>query len=339
MMSATVGNKTCRALVHIALATALGAACSGRVTTARPAINHSRPAVGAIRWDAWIGDAADSDVGRQVERSLGPEQWHVRLPFYGRKISRSEVQVRGNRQEVMDQEIAYASAAGLDYWAFVMYAEDSPLTLGGLDLYLRSATRSRIRFAMIVQSYTFDEASIDRLVRYFRDERYQRVAGGRPLVFLAGPRRVADPEWPNAAAAVARLRQQTARAGLEPPYIVHMWGWGDAKQVIGWLGLDAIGAYSMNFDDHAAPYTLLAEKTQAKWDEWRATGAKVVPLVPPGGIADRVSSIRSRGNLRIAPTQCGSITARRRPPTWQRTCARRSTGVRGIRRRRRRGQS
>ena len=218
-MSLTVGDRACGAFVHIAIAAAIGAASCGPVPTPTPtpAINHSRPVVGAIRWDAWIGDAAGSDVGQQVERSLGPERWHIRLPFYGREISRNQVHVRGNRQEVMDREIAYASAAGLDYWAFVMYAEDSPLTLGGLDLYLRSATRSRIRFAMIVQSYTFDEASIDRLVHYFRDQRYQRVAGGRPLVFLTGPRRVADPEWPNAAAAVARLRQQTARAGLEPP--------------------------------------------------------------------------------------------------------------------------
>ena len=63
--------------------------------------HHSRPIVGAIRWDAWIGDAADSDVGRQVERSLGPERWHSRLPFFARVVSPQEVQVRANRQEVM----------------------------------------------------------------------------------------------------------------------------------------------------------------------------------------------------------------------------------------------
>ena len=231
---------------------------------------------------AWIGDAPGSDVGRQVEQSLGPAPWHVRLPFFAREISASEVQVRANRQEVMDREIGYAHAAGLDYWAFVMYAATDPLTRGGLDLYLRSAHRREIRFAMIVQPYTIGDEDIARLTRYFRSERYQTVAGGRPLVFFAGPRTLDDPDWVDAPARVARLRAAAVRAGTKDPYIVHMWGWNDAKRVVDRLGLDAISAYSMNFDDQAAPYATLARKTEAKWDEWRATGARVVPLVTAG---------------------------------------------------------
>jgi hypothetical protein len=250
------------------------------IGTAAP--HRGRPIVGAIRWDAWIGDAPDSDVGRQVERSLGPQPWHSRLPFFAREISDHEVQVRANRQQVMDKELSYAAAAGLDYWAFVMYDESSPLTRGGLDLYLHSTSRARVGFSMIVQSYTFDDRSIGRLVRYFADPRYQRVAGGRPLVFLGGPRKLGDPDWPDAAERVARLRRQSVAAGLPNPYIVHMWGWDEAKPVVDALGLDAIGAYSMNFDDRAAPYSMLAEKTQARWDLWRATGAKVFPLVTAG---------------------------------------------------------
>ena len=38
--------------------------------------NPSRPTVGAIRWDAWSG----GEVTREVERSLGPAQYHARLP-------------------------------------------------------------------------------------------------------------------------------------------------------------------------------------------------------------------------------------------------------------------
>jgi hypothetical protein len=247
-----------------------------------PAARRARPVVGAIRWDAWIGDTPGSDVGRQVERSLGPERWHVRLPFFAREISKNAVQVRANREEVMDQEIAYAHAAGLDYWAFVMYGSDDPLTRGGLDLYLRSKRSGDIKFAMIVQSYTFNDAGLTRLLHYFADERYQTVAGGRPLVFLAGPRTVDDADWPDAKAMLGRLREESVRAGVRNPYVVHMWGWDGAKRVIDELTLDAVGAYSMNFDDRAAPYSLLVKKTEAKWDEWRATGAKVFPLVTAG---------------------------------------------------------
>jgi len=246
------------------------------------ASTRRRPVAGAIRWDAWIGDTPNYDIGLQVERSLGPQEWHSRLPFFAKALSATEVQVRGNTQAVMDQEIAFAHAAGLDYWAFVMYPRDNPQTHGGIDLYQRSARKADIRFAMIVQSYTFGEADIARLLGYFADEGYQTVMGGRPLVFLVGPNKVHDPSWPNVEAGVAQLRMGATSSGLPNPYIVHLWGWDGSKDVVDWLGLDAIGAYSLNFDDREAPYATLARKAEAKWDEWRATGAKVFPLVTAG---------------------------------------------------------
>jgi hypothetical protein len=246
----------------------------------RPATD--RPLIGAIRWDGWIGDVPGYDVGRQVERSLGPLKWHARLPFYAEELSPTDVRVRANTPVVMDQEIEYARVAGLDYWAFVMYSADNPQTRGGLDLYLRSAQRTHLRFAMIVQPYTFGDADIARLIGYFASGNYQTVAGGRPLVFMLGPRTVGDPEWPNVKAGVHKLRTAALHAGTKTPYIVHLWGWDHARAVVDWLGLDALGAYSLNFDDRAAPYSTLARKTESKWDEWRATGANVVPLVTAG---------------------------------------------------------
>ena len=241
-----------------------------------------RPMTGAIRWDAWIGDAPGYDVGREVERSLAPLRWRHRLPFYAQEVSSTEVRVRANTQAVMDAEIDYARAAGLDYWAFVMYSADNPQTRGGLDLYLQSARRRDIRFAMIVQSYTFGDADIARLVEFFRNASYQTVAGNRPLVFMLGPEKVGDPRWPNVKAGVDGLRAAALNAGIATPYIVHLWGWDGAQAVVDWLGLDAISAYALNFDDRGAPYSLLVRKTESKWDEWRATGAKVVPLVTTG---------------------------------------------------------
>jgi hypothetical protein len=246
------------------------------------ATDPHRLLIGAIRWDAWIGDVPGYGVGREVERSLGPARWHDRLPFYAQEVSSTEVRVRANTQPTMDQEIEYARAAGLDYWAFVMYPADNPQTRGGLDLYLHSARRGDIRFAMVVQSYTFGDADIARLVGYFRSGNYQRVAGNRPLVFMVGPKTVGDPEWPNVKARVDGLRAAALDAGMATPYIVHLWGWDGARAVVDWLGVDAISAYSLNFDDRGAPYSTLVRKTESKWDEWRATGAQVVPLVTTG---------------------------------------------------------
>ena len=70
-----------------------------------------RIAVGAIRWDAWHGEA--SSVGEVVEGTLGPKRYHNRLPFFAKVISDDQVEIRGDTQEVMDREIAYAHEAGL----------------------------------------------------------------------------------------------------------------------------------------------------------------------------------------------------------------------------------
>jgi hypothetical protein len=93
--------------------------------------------VGAIRWDAWVGDlptfgaaGQPTAVGLQVERALGPARWHDRLPFYARELSAHAVEVRAASQAVLDREIAYAGAAGLDYWAFVWYPPGSGLDAG-----------------------------------------------------------------------------------------------------------------------------------------------------------------------------------------------------------------
>lgn len=242
----------------------------------------ARPVVGAIRWDAWIGPVPSYDVGLQVERSLGPQRWHTRLPFFAEELSATEVRIRANTQAVMDQEIAYAHRAELDYWAFVMYPSNNPQTRGGIDLYLRSLHKRDVNFAMIVQSYTFGDEDIARLIGYFQQSNYQKVAKGRPLLFLAGPQKVDDPAWPNIKDRIEQLREAAASAHLQRPYIVHLWGWNGAKDVINWLKLDALGAYSLNFGDRRAPYATLASKAQAKWDDWRATGARVCPLVTAG---------------------------------------------------------
>jgi len=180
----------------------------------------------------------------------------------------------------MDSEIRYAHDAGIDYWAFVMYPVSFPATTGGLDLYFKSSHKGDIRFCMIVEH--LDDDTVDRLVQYFKDKSYQTVLGGRPLVYLLGPRGLNDPGWHDASAGVNKLRQNAIRTDSKMPYLVHLWGWSGGKEVIDALHLDAMSAYSLNFDDKGAPYATLARKTEAKWDEWMKTGSKVVPLVTAG---------------------------------------------------------
>jgi len=57
------------------------------------------PTVGAIRWDGWWR-------GSPYARCLDPEQWHYRLPFYGRVVAPDKVELSPESQQVMDAEIA-----------------------------------------------------------------------------------------------------------------------------------------------------------------------------------------------------------------------------------------
>jgi hypothetical protein len=66
--------------------------------TVLPTPNPDNGIVGAIRWDAWVGelptfgDATSEDrVGLIVERTLGPAHWHYCLPFYAVEVGENQV--------------------------------------------------------------------------------------------------------------------------------------------------------------------------------------------------------------------------------------------------------
>ncbi len=262
---------------------------AGMATTAGEC--EGRPLIGAIRWDAWHGDA--SEVGLLVEKTLGPKHWHHRLPFYGQVVGENAVEARANDQTIMDQEIEYAHAAGLDYWAFVTYPEKDALSLG-LKLYLSSEKKNKVNFCLNLQGGWESQGGsaawpgkVDRYVRHFRESAYQTVLQGRPLVFLysiedlVGPGRFET--WADARQAVDALRAAAKAAGLPSPYIVAQ-GWSPEtlREQTEVLGLDAVGAYAAAAGAKAGSYADLAAHAESRWDALRATGKPVVPLASAG---------------------------------------------------------
>ena len=117
------------------------------VPASDPAGVFPSPIIGAIRWDAWY-DPTEGRVARSVEESLGPAKYHLRMPFFGREVSRDRVRINGYSQAVLDQEIEYAAYAGLRYWAFDAYAPDNAMS-NALRLYLSSSAKEKIRFCML----------------------------------------------------------------------------------------------------------------------------------------------------------------------------------------------
>jgi hypothetical protein len=247
------------------------------------------PLVGAIRWDAWFGDL--SYVGLVVEKTLGPQHWHDRLPFFARADSDTGLHIRGNTQAVMDQEIAYAAAAGLDYWAFVIYPPADPLS-AALHLYLSSPIKSQINFCLNLQGGWLGSAaawpeSIRLYVSYFREPTYQTVLDARPLVYLFTAADMLGPEHfaseASARQAFDALRSACRDGGVGDPYlVVQDWSPATAHRFVKMLGGNAVSAYASDGRGQAAPFEDLAAHTQAWWDEFAATGSPVVPLATAG---------------------------------------------------------
>jgi hypothetical protein len=87
-----------------------------------------RPLIGVIRWDGYNG----SPVWTQQQEFgfLKPEEYHWRAPWFVRRTGDPENPLEFNPefsqqviQEVTNQEIVFASNAGIDYWAFCHYAK------------------------------------------------------------------------------------------------------------------------------------------------------------------------------------------------------------------------
>jgi hypothetical protein len=236
----------------------------------------ARPIVGAIRFDVWQPGARD--VG-----FLGPSKWRYRLPFYGVEVDSNTVALAANTQAVMDQEIAYAHAAGLDFFCFTHFLTNDIRI--ALNLYLSSSRKSDINFCLRMGAL-FPARVADAVTLMKTEPTYQKVAGGRPLVFLQS--------WylngytpPGSKAEVDDFRAQVMRAGLPNPYIVvenftAEAAAGDAER----YGADAISSSAMGLGQGTSgpgePFSLLVDRTEQDWIAFKTTGKKVVPTVMTG---------------------------------------------------------
>jgi hypothetical protein len=115
---------------------------------------------------------------------------------------------------------------------------------------------------------------------------YQKVLGGRPLVFLQGWY-FAQYTPPIQKAAVDEFRAQVMQAGLPNPYIVMQnFGGAAAAADAERYGADAISSYSMGVGHGqpgvGEPFSRLVENTEQDWTDFKSTGKKVIPTVMTG---------------------------------------------------------
>ncbi|MGI4799036.1 MAG: hypothetical protein ACRYG8_34355 [Janthinobacterium lividum] len=242
---------------------------------------RSRSIVGAIRWDAWYG-AAGSSERTAVEATLGPAEFQSRAPDFAVPISHTSIRIDGGTQAEIDREIRLASQAGIDYWAYCFYSLDSPM-MNAWKLHQISAIRDRMKWCLLLPSFAFFESemlsSIDRYVGYMIQSTYQRVLGGRPLLF------VLDDATPAARlrAGIDMLRRTCTIANGGNPYIAIMsWSPLHTRQEALAAGADAISAYSVQSPKATANYNDLDRAMRAEWAEMAEAGIATIPLAVTG---------------------------------------------------------
>ena len=270
-----------------------------------------RMTVGVIRWDAWFDWSKYSKVSNRYEGYLTPKQWHERLPFYAKVLSNTVVEIRGDTQDIVDREIEYAAKAGVDYWVFDWYHPKSFVMADGFNYafnyYRTSEKKKLLKYCYLLQSQWLGpkdewEMTVAGFVSNFQDMQYQKVSGGRPIVYInyldempksvdswkGGKRGFGS--WEEARKSLDYLRKRTTDAGLANPYLVgniyySTWHIKNIDE----LGLDAVSAYSANSmkapadgDGRELPYRELMKINEERWELYKSTGKKVIPPLNTG---------------------------------------------------------
>jgi hypothetical protein len=248
----------------------------------------SRALVGAIRWDAWY--APGSGVTSAVERSLSPEQYRWRRPFFSRQDETDHVHMPAISQGLMDLEIAQARYAGLDYWAFLAYPSDSTMT-APLRHYLASTQRGDLRFCLFTELSAWGSREepaplLKEQPGLMAHEAYLRVENGRPLYYLGFiTEQLAKERWGGGDGlrhAIADVRARATASGAGNPYIVVGVLPRDDTGFAASLGADAVGAYTIADGHMTGDYKALTQIARNGWRMLAGTGLPVVPTVMAG---------------------------------------------------------
>jgi|GEM_PF-1114212 len=225
------------------------------------------PAVGAIRWDAWL--PTTNSVGAQVARSLSPSKYHFRLPYYSIVLSNTDdddsndVDYPPYSQTLMDNEIRYAEYAGIDYWAYCWYPIGSGMDTAR-NRHVSSGLRDKVKMCAILNVNPFGDAERAQLVDYMSQSFYMKVQGGRPLLFFFGSS--------DSLATIIAIQQDCLAKGIPMPYCVSMGGVT--------IGMDAVSNYAIG-GSNGQTFSSLAASAESNWNSQKSS-RQVIPLVTTG---------------------------------------------------------
>ncbi len=223
-----------------------------------PTVDNGEPLFGVQRWDMYSGKGTTQ--GQELgyvpgeQGFLKPEEWHYRAPFFCRRTADVDwVQHPTDAgplwfnspfdqnllQEAMDQEIDFATDAGIDFFIFngptrTLYSNGWELH-NNLDAYLNNTREDKTKFVFALYGHaaidygrTKVNLMLDEIVGYMQLPSWQKVMGNRPLVPVLWPLQfesmLAAQDSPEERMTLSEfvelVRSRVMEAGLDNPYIV-----------------------------------------------------------------------------------------------------------------------
>lgn len=277
----------------LAFAVAAGGAGAGTGGEPGPAEIASVP-VGAIRWDYWFPGSPEIAL-------LEQPRWSGRVPFFARRLPDGGLEVAGDVENVLHAEVAYARAAGLDYFIFGFYPETGSwgrepgrhIRLNrALLSYLRLPDRSGVRFALSLnQSFPASDFAemAGMLAAMVAHPDYMRTPAGTAPVFVFGH----EPEsWSRSLGTAERFRdafralrsEVRARTGTDMTVVFMHADPQRAAELARALGFDMASAYvtPAGAGGRELPYAECGARMRGNWRRLAETGMPFLPNVTVG---------------------------------------------------------
>ncbi len=240
-----------------------------------------RPAVGAIRWDAWYIPSAKDSIRSAVEKTLGPARWHGRAPSCAVVTGSNQISLeKCGVQLRIDREISKAHEAGIDYWAYGWYGADHPMQQAWR-LHQSSQLGKLVNWSYLIdyrRFVGFISDNLQVLIGNMKLGNYQTVLDGRHLIYLLNT----DMDQSTLAKSISLFRNGCADAGLRNPYIVLMLS-SPLRRILDATGADAVSAYEKAGPiPVAGTYAELVTIAETYWETLTKTEQAVVPTAMTG---------------------------------------------------------
>lgn len=222
--------------------------------------------VGAIRWDAWYGEAGS--VGKQVAATLSPAKYHFRAPFFATVNDDNTISYpKEYTQELFDKEMEYAIDAGIDYFAYNWYTDGMQKAR---QLHVTSKYKNDVKLCVILGGASSDYTKSE-MAKLLKDECYMTVLGGRPLMYYFATAK-------DTAEDIKYYQALCRKLGIPEPYAVVMNL--SSTSTIG-TGADAIGQYAIN-GKGGESFKSLTEHALSLRTSFGVSGLPFVPTVTTG---------------------------------------------------------